>query len=63
MEFVMSKFGSEKDLYKAKAEYYEKRCEVMKEILTSIAAQSSGIPGSTDRADCMAALAKIAIKD
>jgi hypothetical protein len=34
----------------------------LEEVLATIAAQSSGIPASTSRADCMAALAAAAIR-
>jgi hypothetical protein len=35
----------------------------MKEALEMLAAQTSGIPGSTARADCMASIASIALTD
>lgn len=37
--------------------------EDLEDVLATIAAQGSGIPGSTSRADCMAALAAAAISN
>lgn len=36
--------------------------DALRSVLETIAAQSSGIPSSTNRADCMAALAQAALR-
>lgn len=40
---------------------YKALCKTYKTTLQTIAAQNSGVPGSTKRSDCMAALAQAAL--